>query len=229
MFDSIAQSLVALADSMPVEAFTFIGSFVEEVVAPIPSPIVMTAAGSIAAAQGHAITYLFVLSLIGAAGKTLGALIVYGVSYYAGVFFVEKCGRFFGVTHADIDTLRTKLDGGIKDLALVTFFRALPIMSSAVVSIGCGVLRIGFWTYLIATIVGTIVRDFFYLYVGFSGVAAYHAFVDGLDSIESIIQITIGLFVFGFLAWMYWRKHNTQKNGWFSSCFSRLGRRFGRR
>ncbi len=207
MFDTISAALMSLSSSMSVEAFTFFGSFVEEVVAPIPSPIVMTAAGSLAHAPGHPFTYLFVLSLIGAAGKTTGALIVYGVSYFVGVVFIDKFGRFFGVTHADIDKLRDKLDGGVKDLALVTFFRALPIMSSAVVSIGCGVLRIGFFTYLVATVVGTIVRDFFYLYVGFRGVEAYHALVNGLDDVEGWIQIAIGGCVLLLLVWLYWRRH----------------------
>lgn len=207
MFESFTNALVALSHSMSVEAFTFVGSFVEEVVAPIPSPIVMTAAGSIAHAQGHPFMYLFVLSGIGAAGKTLGAIIVYGVSRIAGNVFVDKFGRFFGVSHADIDRLRVKLDGGVKDFALVTFFRALPIMSSAVVSIGCGVLRIGFWTYLIATIVGTVIRDFFYLYVGYSGVAAYQAMVGGFESIDDLTEIAFGLAVVAFLGWMYWRKY----------------------
>lgn len=212
MFDSISASLMGLSSSMSVEAFTFIGSFIEEVVAPIPSPIVMTAAGALAKSHGHAFAYLFVLSGIGAAGKTLGAVFVYAASYYVGVFFVDRFGAYFGVKHDDIEKLRDKLDGGVKDLAMVTFLRALPIMSSAVVSVGCGVLRIGFFTYVIATIVGTIVRDFFYLYVGYSGVAAYHALVDGLDGVESVIQIVIGVLVVVFLGWLYWRRKSGKRD-----------------
>lgn len=207
MLEQATAMLTGLSASMSVEAFTFVGSFIEEVVAPIPSPIVMTLAGTLAASNGHAFSYLFVLSLIGAAGKTLGAILVYGVSYLAGNVFVEKFGHLFGVKHADIERLGTKLGTGWHSVLMVTFLRALPIMSSAVVSIGCGILRIGFFTYLSATIVGTIVRDFFYLYVGYSGVAAYRALVDGFDSTEGLLEVVIGVLVLIFLAWLYWRRH----------------------
>ncbi len=211
MFDAFTQSLVSLADSMSVEAFTFLGSLIEEIVAPIPSPIVMTLAGSLAASHGHSFAYLFVLSGIGAAGKTLGALLVYGVAYVVGNVFVEKFGRAFGVTNADVETLSARIGTGWHSLFTLTFLRALPIMSSAVVSVGSGIVRVSFPIYVVATIVGTVVRDFFYLYVGFSGVAAYHALVDGLDGIESIIQIVIGVMVVAFLGWMYWRRRKGRR------------------
>ena len=212
MFDTFTAALVSLADSMSVEAFTFVGSFIEEVVAPIPSPIVMTAAGSIAASQGHSFAYLFALSGIGAAGKTLGALLVYGVAYVVGSVFVDKFGHLFGVSQADVAKLAAKLGTGWKSVVPLTVLRALPIMSSAVVSVGSGIVRVSFPVYVVATVVGTVVRDFFYLYVGFSGVAAYHALVDGFDSIESMIQLAIGVVVLVFLGWLYWRKHKTKRS-----------------
>jgi membrane protein DedA with SNARE-associated domain len=211
MFDALTQSLLSLADSMSVEAFTFIGSLVEEIVAPIPSPIVMTAAGSIAAQQGYPLAYLFALSLIGAVGKTIGALFVYGVAYVLGTVFVQRFGHLLGVTLSDVDALRTRLGKGWHQLASLTFLRALPIMSSMVLSVGCGVVRVSFALYVISTFIGTIVRNFFYLYVGFSGVAAYRALVDGLDGIESAIQIFIGVVVVFFLGWLYWRRHKGKR------------------
>lgn len=206
MFHAFADILVSWSSSMSVEAFTFVGSFIEEVVAPIPSPIVMTAAGSIAAQQGHPLAYLFVLSGIGAAGKTLGALLVYAIAYAIGNVFVEKFGHLFGVSQSDVEKLTARLGKGWHSLFTLTFLRALPIMSSAVVSVGSGIVRVSFPVYVVATIIGTVVRDFFYLYVGFSGVAAYHALVDGLDGVESAIQIAIGAAVVLALGWMYWRR-----------------------
>jgi len=212
MFDQFTSMLVSLADSMSVEWFTFVGAFIEEVVAPIPSPVILTAAGSIAASQGYVFSYLFVLSLIGAVGKTLGALIVYGAAYALGTVFIQRFGHVLGVSQSDVDALRDKLGTGWHQMFSLTFLRALPIMSSMVLSVGCGAVRVSLFTYVVSTVLGTIVRNFFYLYVGFSGVAAYRALVDGLDGIESIIQIAIGVLVLVFLGWLYWRRHRGKKS-----------------
>lgn len=207
MFDSLTDALVAWSTSMSVEWFTFFGALIEEVVAPIPSPVILTAAGSIAAAQGHPFSHLFVLAFVGAVGKTIGALIVYGAAYALGSVFVQRFGHLLGVGQSDVDVLRAKLGVGWKQLSSLTFLRALPIMSSMILSVGCGAVRVPLAMYVVSTVVGTIIRNFFYLYVGYSGVAAYHALIDGLDSIESAIQIAIGAFVLCFLAWLYWRRH----------------------
>ncbi len=206
MFDSITQSLIAWAKDVPLELFTFAGSFIEEVLAPIPSPIIMTAAGSIASTQEKAMWYLLILSLIGAAGKTIGAVLVYYVSDKAENILVGKFGKLIGVTHQEIEALGKRLSGGWKDLWLLLFLRALPIMSSAVVSVCCGFVKIPMRVYLVSTFFGTIVRDFFYLYVGFTGIAALHNLVEGFDSIESMIQAGIAVLIVIGIGWIYWKR-----------------------
>ncbi len=206
MIAQITTALLHTAEKIPVEAFTLIASFVEEIIAPIPSPVVMTMAGSIAIAQGKPIVYLLVLSLIGAIGKTLGALFIYVIADKAEDLVFGRFGKFIGVTHEEIENFGKKFKGTWKDIFLLTFLRALPIMSSAVVSIGSGVLKIRLKMYLISTFIGTIIRDFFYLYVGYSGVTALRAMTEGFTNIESIIEVTIGVLVLLFFIGIYVRR-----------------------
>lgn len=206
MFDTFTQSLVSWAQHVPLELFTFAGSFIEEVVAPIPSPIVMTVTGSIASAQHKMMWYLLILSLIGACGKTLGAVLVYWVSDKAENVLVGRFGKLIGVTHEEIETLGKRLNGGWKDLWMLLFLRALPIMSSAVVSVCCGFVKIPMRVYLVSTFFGTIIRDFFYLYVGFTGIATLQHLVEGFDSIESVIQAIIAVLIVGLIGWIYWKR-----------------------
>ena len=211
MIATFTAKLVELAQHVPLELFTFLGSFVEEVVAPIPSPIVMTMTGSIASAQGKVMAYLLILSLIGAAGKTIGAWIVYLVSDKAEDLLIGRFGKVIGVTHAEIESLGRRFKGGWKDFGFLLFLRALPIMSSAVVSIASGVIKVPQTIYLPATFVGTIIRDFFSLYVGFTGIAALHGLVEGFDSVESIIQMTIGVLIVMVIGYLYWRRGRGRK------------------
>jgi membrane protein DedA with SNARE-associated domain len=206
MFDSVTNSLVSWAQNVPLEIFAFIASFIEEVLAPIPSPVVMTVTGSIAAAQEKAMWYLLILSLIAAAGKTVGAVLVYYISSTAEDILIPRFGRYIGVTHAEVENLGKRLNGGWKDLWVLLFLRALPIMSSMVVSVCCGFVKIPMRVYLVSTFFGTVIRDFFYLYVGFTGIEALHNLVDGFDSIESIIQAIVAVVIVGVIGWVYWKR-----------------------
>ncbi len=204
MLSSITSWLLSTAQYVPLELFTFFGSFVEELIAPIPSPIVMTVTGSIAAAQQKAMLYLLILSLIGAAGKTIGAILVYVISDKAEDLVVGKLGRFIGVSHEEVENLGKKFSGGVKDFGLILFLRALPVMPSVVVSVCSGVIKLRMWMYIVGTFLGTIIRDFFYLYVGYTGIEALHGLVSGFESIESIIEVTIAILIviaIGFIAW----------------------------
>ncbi len=206
MISSVTDALLSWARMVPLETFAFVASFVEEVLAPVPSPIVMTLTGSIAAAQERPMAYLLVLSLIATAGKTIGALIVYAVAAKAESFIFGRFGWMFGVSHEEIVAFGDRLKGSWKDYVLLFTLRALPIMSSAVVSIGAGVIKVPMRVYLPTTILGTIVRDAFYLYVGFTGIETLYRLVNGFEHIEDILQTLIAVAVVAVFGWVVWRR-----------------------
>lgn len=103
MLESILQFIEQLSSYVSVEVFAFIASFLEELIAPIPSPFVMTIAGSMAAAQGSPFWYLLVIAVIAAAGKTLGAIIWYLIAEKTEDVVLGKVGRYVGLTHKQVE------------------------------------------------------------------------------------------------------------------------------
>jgi membrane protein DedA with SNARE-associated domain len=198
--------LESYATRMPIELFVFFGSFIEEVIAPIPSPFVMTLAGSIAKAQDQTISYLVILSILGAIGKTLGALVLYIIADKTEDIIISKFGKFLGVSHKDIERIGKRLNKGWRDNIFLFMARALPIIPSAPVSVVCGIIKINMKTYISSTFLGTCVRNMLFLYVGYVGVSSYEHILGGLDSIESLVQIAIGIILAGIIIWAYYKR-----------------------
>lgn len=210
IFAEVEQTLISYADKVPLELFTLVGTFVEEVIAPIPSPLMMTTAGSIAALQGKAMSYLLVLSVIGAIGKLFGAWILYFFADKAEDIVLGRFGKLLGVSHADVEKVGKHLNGGLRDDLILIVLRALPIIPSSVVSVGSGILKINLKTYLYTTFIGTIIRDFVFLYFGFVGVSAFEGYIKGFESVESMIQIAVAAVLLAFMGYMYYKRHKNK-------------------
>jgi membrane protein DedA with SNARE-associated domain len=208
--DIIQNSLLSLANVLPLEAFAFIGSFVEEVVAPIPSPIIMITAGSVASLQGRSYLGLLPLSLLGAIGKSIGAIILYKLADKAEDIFSSKIGKFIGFSHKDIESLGKYFNKGRRDDIVLLLIRSLPVVPSAPLSLGAGVIKINFKTFVWTTFVGTIIRDASFLYFGYTGVASFNSIVSGLDVVETMVQISIFFALGLLLGWAYWKRRKNK-------------------
>jgi len=204
---SIIQPLIdilqQLASVWPLPWFTFVGAFVEELIAPIPSPLVMTLAGSLAAAQGSAVMYLGFLALIGSIGKTIGSYLVYVIADKGESFFTGKWGKYLGLSSKDIETIGKQLNHGWRDDIVVFLLRAVPIMPTAPVSIVCGMIKLNLRTYLVSTFLGTLVRNIFYLYLGFTSVGALESLNEGIDSFEKFGYLILLILIAGILLYIY--------------------------
>jgi len=206
MFTYLESKLLSFADTLSIELFVFIASFIEEVVAPIPSPTVMVSAGSLAQIQDYALLGLIPLAVIGAAGKTLGALVVYGIADKAEDFVMERFGQFFNVTHEDVKHLGRRLGNGVKDYAIMIALRSFPLVPSVILSAGSGILKIPVRLFIVSTFVGTIIRDGIYLYAGYIGTTAFLSFIEQSDHVESYIGIALLVVLFGILLRYLYKK-----------------------
>ena len=187
MFSALEQHLLSLATEIPLAGFAFVASFIEEVVAPIPSPVVMLVTGSLAQVQSLGIGEIIFVILVATCGKTLGALIVYGIAAKAEGFVFRRASGFFGVTHADVARLGAKLSGTARDYVFLTVLRALPIVPSVLVSAGGGFLKLPLRLFMVTTFLGTILRDSLYLYAGYVGTEMLTHIVHTSAKIEDYI------------------------------------------
>lgn len=189
-----------------MELFTFFGAILEEVIAPIPSPFVMTLAGSVAQSQGNAFWYLFVLAVIGATGKTLGSAILYWLADKVEDLVLSRLGKFIGITHEEVEKFGQKLSGTRRDFVTLLVIRSTPVIPSAPISLICGFIKVDFKQFITATFFGTIVRDFVYLYFGYTSLEAAATLLDGMDGIESIITVLMALVGAAVVGWIIYKK-----------------------
>lgn len=200
--------LRALSQAVPLEAFVFIGSFLEEMISPIPSTLIMGLAGSIAAADAKTLLYLVWLSFIGNLGKTIGSLFYYFLGDKMEDFAIRKIGRFFGVTHEQVENIGKRFTGGWKDGLILFSLRLVPFFPTTPVSIAAGVIKMSKRTFIIATFSGNFLKDFVYLFLGYTGTVALRSFFHTVVGIKYYTDIAIAvLFVaFLFLLWYHRRR-----------------------
>jgi len=192
--------LTVLANSIPLPIFTFFGSLIEEIIAPIPSPVVMTLAGSLASAANQSWVYIFLLAFAGSIGKTLGAYVIYYIADKAEDVVISKFGKFIGVNQHDVEKISNKLNSGTRDDVVLFLLRAIPIVPTAPVSVVCGLIKTNLKTYLYTTFLGTLIRNIFYLYLGFTSLNAVESINSDIDTFEkfgyAIVLIIVGVIFF---------------------------------
>lgn len=217
MFSQINNWLIAISTVFPLPFFTFFGAFLEEVIAPIPSPLVMTLAGSLAFAQSSSFIYLLFIAITGSVGKTIGSYLIFILASKFEHIVTNKFGKYIGVTEKEIIAISNQLNKGAKDFFIITILRAIPIIPTAPVSAVSGLINLNLKTYLGGTFLGTFIRNVFYIYIGFTSLNALESLNEGIGSFEKIGYLIV-LLIVGFI-FLYILKH--KKNNSFLSFLNR--------
>jgi membrane protein DedA with SNARE-associated domain len=199
--------VTSLAHSLPLEIFVLLGSFLEEVVAPIPSPSIMVIAGSFGAVQGYTYAGIAGLVLFASIGKTLGGIVMYYLAAKIKDVAIPFAGKYLGVTEEDIQKFGARFQGRIRDYAVYIFFRAVPIIPSILLSFGSGVIRLPMRLFIIGTFIGTIIRDSFYVIVGYEGTSVFRHILSNTSETESLVEFIAFGFIGVALLYLLLRRH----------------------
>ena len=159
----------SLAHAVSLEFFVIVGAFLEELVAPIPSPFVMTTAAVLAQVQNYSWLQYVILILLATGAKTVSTLLVYLVSDKAEDLLVGKFGHYFGLNHAHIEKIGLLITKSNWGHVLFLLARALPIVPTFPVSVGAGIIKYPLKAYVSLTFIGVLLRNISYLMVAMFG------------------------------------------------------------
>jgi membrane protein DedA with SNARE-associated domain len=184
----------------------FIGVMIEQIIVPIPSPLIVMGAGAILISPGLSLPdaflqILWIVVLPGTIASTLGSYIGYIISFYGGKALVIRFQRFLDVDWSQIENLERRFQGR-KEAWSIFLSRAIPVFPISLVSILAGLLRVSLRPFTLYTFLGSIFRCFFLAFFGWWVGATYEKVATRLDSVETIISVLmlIGMGVaFGYL------------------------------
>ncbi len=187
----------------------FIGVMIEQVIVPIPSPMIIMGAGAILISSDLTILnaflqILWVIVLPGTIASTLGSFIGYGISYYGGKALVVRFQRFLDVDWNEIERLERRFQGK-KEAWSLFVARAIPVFPLSLVSLFAGLFRIQIKPFTLYTFLGSIFRCFFLGFVGWWAGATYEKMAGHLDSLETIISILMLIAMGGTLLYLYYK------------------------
>lgn len=204
MLDTITSAVITLSSRIPLELFALVSAFLEEIIAPIPSPLIGTLLGSLALTSEYSsLGFLLWLGFLAAIGKTLACALIYVAVLHTSSAAVERFGKYFGVHHADLVALSSYFTGTIRDYVVLIALRAIPFIPSLPLSLAAGLIKTPFRFYIIATFIGSYIRTMIFIGVGYVGLTAYFEAIKNIASIESIVFLIVTVLALGLILGLY--------------------------
>jgi membrane protein DedA with SNARE-associated domain len=213
--DQILQSILSLIRVNGLLAM-FGGGFVEQIIVPIPSPIISMAGGAILITH-HSFSVNTLLeiftkvSLPYSLGATLGTSLVFFAAYFGGKPIIDRFGKYVGVSWKLIEKIRADFKKTVNDEIFVFVSCIIPVVPVSLVSAFCGGFKFRPAKFYPTIFLALLVRSAILGFIGFQMGEAFTGLANGLNRIESIMTVVGALVILGFLFVKRekWLKHNS--------------------
>jgi membrane protein DedA with SNARE-associated domain len=171
--------------------WSFIGvilaAIIEEIAFLLPSSLVQLGAGflvmgSVPITLASVVKLLFGVALPIAIGTVLGSFVLYGIGYWFGKPFLDRFGKYLGVTWKEIESILEYTKEKKSDEVLLFVARILPVVPNTPIGVACGVIRYPLWKYIGITFFGIFVRAIIIGFIGWQAGATYEQYAVTLES-----------------------------------------------
>lgn len=203
---------------LPLGPFgVLIASLIEEIIAPIPSAVVMLGGGFLFVEGAVNISTLWSLmynvALPAAVGVSFGSLVVYSIARFIGTAILIRWGAIFGVTEKSIEDARAFFQKNNRDTVSVLIARIVPIVPAVVIALGAGIARMPVAPYLTVSFLGTLVRAAILGFVGWQVGEVYLEYAEIIGRWEKVALLAIGVTGLCALIYLYLR-NKKEKNSY---------------
>ena len=193
----------------------FLASVLEEIIAPIPSTLVVFSSAVLLTQGLHGwdaiAVVIFKIMIPASAGITLGSLFPYFLARIGEKVAVEKFGKFLGLKWSAIESMQKRVEKASSIELAIFVTRAIPGVPSLAVSIFSGLTRIPVRKYMLWSFLGCLPRNLILGLLGWWGGKQYGAGMEILSNLEGhvmavIVAVIIALAI-GWLIFDHKRKH----------------------
>jgi membrane protein DedA with SNARE-associated domain len=201
VLDLPLQAIIQLIQQHGVLAVV-IGMVIEEVVVPIPSPIIPMAAGALIVRAETLLPALieifFRVALPASIASVISSYFVYGIAYFGGKPVLERWGKYLDVSWEEAEELEEKFVGR-NEKYYVALLRAIPIVPLSLISGSAGLFRMNWKQYGIWSFIGMMPRNFVLALIGWYARDGFLALANRIDTASTVVLVGSAAFVVGFV------------------------------
>lgn len=201
MLEDLGAQLITLIAENGVLA-VMLGMVIEEVIVPIPSPVIPMAAGALlidaSGLLGAAFQALFLIALPASIASVVSSYFVYSIAYFGGKPVVEKYGKWLDISWENVEHVEKHFDSG-NEKYYVALFRAIPVVPLSLISGSAGLFRMDWKQYGIWSFIGMVPRNFFLALIGWYVGDGFEAVASQIDTASTWVLLFIGGTVGGYI------------------------------
>lgn len=178
------------------------GMVIEEILVPIPSPVIPMAAGFLlidaTTISAAVFQIFFYIALPASIASVISSYFVYSIAYYGGEPVIRRYGKYIDLSWKEIQQFDKHFNQD-SEKYYVAVFRAIPIVPLSLISGSAGLFQMDWKEYGIWSFIGMMPRNFILAYIGWSVKDDFIAIASKIDSLSTAVAIGVIAFVGGVI------------------------------